>query len=671
MKGVTIGGERLGSGAKNIASRRHFERSTHDLSFKWRSSMACGTLVPFMNEVCLIGDSWDIDLFTEVVTLPTLGPLFGSFKVQLDVFYIPARLYIASLHMNRLGIGNNMADVPLPLMEVRAVRDSVFNDGIQDNRQINPSSLLKYLGLSGIGRMLPAQVANVGARNFNALGLIGYWDTIKNYYANKQESDAYGIHTSDATLSANQAVEFAHGYQNNVFGGEILTNPISFTVDSTFKVVYGFGPQAREPNPADTFIKIAGASEPLTSNFGNFVWDDVNKTYSAEWTSASVGSQTAEVAAQSPDPLDFDPSELVPSVTNFPLDNIDQLRLDILQHTPQTTAFQIDHTSPAPFSWPFEQLTFNSEAYIATEFSQEGLGLKTYQSDLFQNWIDTEWIDGVNGVNAVTAVDTTGNSFTIDALNLAHKVYAMLNRVALSGGTYDDWKEAVYDHYGRRSVENPVYMGSLIKELAFEEVISTANADSGQVSQALGTLAGRGRLTNKHKGGKIRVKCDDIGYIMGIVSLTPRIEYSQGNKWDLGLLNMDDFHKPDLDRIGYQDLMTGQLAWQNIQYNGDTSTVVSEPSAGKQPAWLNYMTNVDRCFGNFADRDKEMFMVLNRRYDIDPNTGLISDLTTYIDPTHYNQIFADTNIDAQNFWVHIGAKISCRRKMSAKVIPNL
>ena len=158
---------------------------------------------------------------------------------------------------------------------------------------------------------------------------------------------------------------------------------------------------------------------------------------------------------------------------------------------------------------------------------------------------------------------------------------------------------------------------------------------------------------------------------MGIVSLTPRIEYSQGNKWDLNLISMDDFHKPDLDRIGYQDLMTGQMAWQNILYDGDTQSVVSEPSAGKQPAWINYMTNVDRCFGNFADENKEMFMVLNRRYEVSESTGLITDLTTYIDPVKFNQIFADTNLDAQNFWVQIGAKITCRRKMSAKVIPNL
>jgi len=49
----------------------------------------------------------------------------------------------------------------------------------------------------------------------------------------------------------------------------------------------------------------------------------------------------------------------------------------------------------------------------------------------------------------------------------------------------------------------------------------------------------------------------------------------------------------------------------------------------------------------------------------------IKDLTTYIDPSKFNNIFADTQLDAQNFWTQIGVNITARRKMSAKIIPNL
>lgn len=86
---TTLGGDRLGSGNKQKISMRNYERSTHDLSYVWRSTMASGTLVPFMRELALPGDSIEINLDADIKTNPTIGPLFGSYKVQLDVFITP------------------------------------------------------------------------------------------------------------------------------------------------------------------------------------------------------------------------------------------------------------------------------------------------------------------------------------------------------------------------------------------------------------------------------------------------------------------------------------------------------------------------------------------------------------------------------------------------------
>ena len=49
----------------------------------------------------------------------------------------------------------------------------------------------------------------------------------------------------------------------------------------------------------------------------------------------------------------------------------------------------------------------------------------------------------------------------------------------------------------------------------------------------LGTLAGRGTLSQKHKGGKSIIRVNEPCYIMGTVSITPRIDYSQGNFYKL------------------------------------------------------------------------------------------------------------------------------------------
>ena len=184
----------------------------------------------------------------------------------------------------------------------------------------------------------------------------------------------------------------------------------------------------------------------------------------------------------------------------------------------------------------------------------------------------------------------------------------------------------------------------------------------------LGSLAGRGADRANRGGKSIHIKIKEPSFIIGITSLTPRIDYSQGNKWWTRLETMNDLHKPALDGIGFQELITDEMAaWDT---DVDSSGVPTYKSAGKQPAWIEYMTAISEAYGSFAMPDETMFMTLNRRYSHD-SMGNIKDLTTYIDPAKYNYAFADAKLTAKNFWVQIAVDCIARRKMSAKVIPNL
>ena len=80
-----VGGQRLGSGNSMDVEMHGFNRSTHNLDEIFRSSSTVGTLVPFMVQIGLNGDSFDIDLNAMIRTIPTVAPLFGTFKLQLDV----------------------------------------------------------------------------------------------------------------------------------------------------------------------------------------------------------------------------------------------------------------------------------------------------------------------------------------------------------------------------------------------------------------------------------------------------------------------------------------------------------------------------------------------------------------------------------------------------------
>ena len=333
---------------------------------------------------------------------------------------------------------------------------------------------------------------------------------------------------------------------------------------------------------------------------------------------------------------------------SYKLSTIDDMRENIL------TAGKGQYISQDPFIVDLFK-PIQTKNGIAPSCSQPltGLVLKTYQSDINTNWVNTEWIDGETGINAITAIDTSGGSFTLDTLNLAKKVYTMLNRIAVSDGSYNAWIQTVYTSGGLNHIETPIYLGGSSLEIEFQEVVN----NSGTEEQPLGTLAGRGIATN-HKGGKIVFKADEPGYIFCITSLTPRVDYFQGNEWDNYLSTLDDLHKPQLDGIGFQDRLYRSV-------NANTPYAMSSKSIGKQPAWIEYMTNVNKTYGNFALVENEGWMCLNRIFDD------ISTYTTYIFPHLYNNIFADTDITAQNFWIQIAFNTNPRRVMSAKIIPNI
>jgi len=658
MAQVTLGGDRLGAGGKETINLKNYERSTHDLSYIWRSTMASGTLVPFMSEIALPGDSFDINLNADIKTHPTIGPLFGSYKVQLDVFSCPIRLYNGKLHMNLLNIGLDMSKIKLPQIILQA-----NGKKLGDNDQINPSSLFSYLNIRGLGKSIDENVTV--ERTFNAVPYLAYWDIYKNYYANKQEEIGAYIHNAQ-----NVQTNSVHKWIINGGGQEeieLAPSPdtathIQFYNNSIFEI--NFDNQKQPESSALQLVDVNGwLTISIDNIFASIVWDQATQTLTCknvkkEWFAKYINTTGYTYNGAT---IDNSPR---PQIRTFPLENIDNMREFILSQVTETNPIYINKDTPAPYGPPCG----SGELGYCKESTQEGLGLKTYQSDLFNNWISTEWIDGENGINAITAVDTTNGSFTMDSLMLARKVYDMLNRIAISGGTYDDWLDAVYTHQRTRSQENPMYMGGLIKELAFQEVVSNAAATNDSTQQPLGTLAGRGILTKKNKGGKINIKVDEPSYIIGIVSLTPRIDYSQGNKWDTNLKTLNDLHKPGLGQIAFQDLITDQMAW--FDSNITDGTIVTYKSAGKQPAWINYMTNVNQTRGNFAEKGEQMFMTLNRRYEMDGD-GNIKDLTTYIDPSKFNNIFADTRLDAQNFWTQIAVDITARRKMSAKIMPNL
>ena len=187
---ITIGGNRLGSGKKMKTSLNDYERSTHNLSKKWASSLAPGIIYPCYKRLCTRGDHFEINMDGAIRTIPTKGPLFGTYKMQVDFFQVPIRLYVALLHNNAVKLGMNMNQVCLPVMQYKDRRD--WSAANATTAAFSNNCLAKYMGLSGIG-VSATLSENTIWRELQCVPMLAYYDIFKCYYANKQEDNAYVI----------------------------------------------------------------------------------------------------------------------------------------------------------------------------------------------------------------------------------------------------------------------------------------------------------------------------------------------------------------------------------------------------------------------------------------------------------------------------------------------
>ena len=119
------------------------------------------------------------------------------------------------------------------------------------------------------------------------------------------------------------------------------------------------------------------------------------------------------------------PQTVAPNIATFPLENIDTMREEILAFAQTSLPFEINSTNLEPYRWIWEQPNGIPNLLM----NQEGLAIKTYLNDRYNNWLETANIEYINNASAVSI---SGGKFTMDQLNFSQKMYDYLNRVPVS-----------------------------------------------------------------------------------------------------------------------------------------------------------------------------------------------------------------------------------------------
>jgi hypothetical protein len=149
----------------------------HDLSHYLRTSMAPGLGYPILCVPCNAGDQHQLEFKHLMNTQAILNPLYGSYRLQICVFFAGISLYIPRLWRN--GFMNpdqtGVMDVNFPFLHP---------DSHKPMYQVSESSLPAFLGMGyHAGRFS----SSPNTFPVNLIPYLMYYDIFRHYYANRQE----------------------------------------------------------------------------------------------------------------------------------------------------------------------------------------------------------------------------------------------------------------------------------------------------------------------------------------------------------------------------------------------------------------------------------------------------------------------------------------------------
>lgn len=305
-----------------------------------------------------------------------------------------------------------------------------------------------------------------------------------------------------------------------------------------------------------------------------------------------------------------------------------------------------------------------------------GLLLRTHMPDRMNVILNKDFYD--KNVTTVQ-VSTAGDSFQIDQLVTAKKLWNSRNKDAMTSGTFKDWVRVHFGVTPKIMDDMPTFLGSTSSSIGFEDIRATTSAKIGDVDQYLGdkSSSGNGYLRSRRH----RFVADRPGYIMAVASIVPRVDYYQFVDRYAFHQKLSDSFRPEFNNIGLQDVLISDL---NYDFSGVTSTPTLDASTnpaqnavGKQPAWIEYMTAVNRVRGTFCTTEKSWVLARDMRNN--PSlSGSVSvagpvantDISAYVFPGDWNQPFALQDPSAQNFLVQFYIREFVRSTVLKRLLPS-
>ena len=268
-------------------------------------------------------------------------------------------------------------------------------------------------------------------------------------------------------------------------------------------------------------------------------------------------------------------------------------------------------------------------------------------------------------LGVLTRLDDIANyGFTINDLRGVNALQRWLEINMRRGFRYKDQVKSHFDVDIRfDELDMPEFIGGTSCPVNINMISQTiSQGDTGSWQDALGSYAGQGFAVGDSEHA-IRHYCDEHGFIIGILSVSPVPNYSQlMPKYFLKRLPLD-YYFPEFGHLGMQPVCYDEVCPVQA-YNADGKAALKDVF-GYQRAWYDYLSSVDEVHGSFRESLRNFLM--NRIFENKPQ---LSEDFLLIDPEQVNQVFSVTE-STDKILGQVWFDVKAKRPIPEYGIPSL
>lgn len=300
----------------------------------------------------------------------------------------------------------------------------------------------------------------------------------------------------------------------------------------------------------------------------------------------------------------------------------------------------------APIMQLIDGRAINEEGGLSNGSAFFGLACMTYRPDLYRSVLMS------SNAPLQAQVSVNNGMFTINALRYASHLQGLIDSYDISAGVFNDWIKSQWNVVVSGQLDRPILLSSSHQYISVEDIFATAYTSAGNDSVYLGDQAG---AINQTRGFRnLRFHSKYHGILMGIMSIVPEVDYSQGIERTVRYTMFGDIFTPAMSKLGFANMERSEFC---AILPTDSSPAVGVV-AGRNVHWYEYMTDVNRTYGAFSVGRSLEHWTLNRQYlrDVTVDAGneqIVFDPTTYIIPFDWQYMFAYQSPGAQNIFVQV------------------